>query len=60
MGFLDRFKRTAESSQATTSNVGAGPSPDHIDLANRAKWLMSQGRRRPRPHRLDDLDGHNR
>jgi hypothetical protein len=43
MGFLDRLKRTAASAQATTSKVGAGPSPHHIDLAHRAKWLMSKG-----------------
>jgi hypothetical protein len=43
MGFLDRLKRTSESAQTTTSKVGAGPSPHHIDLAHRTKWLMSKG-----------------
>ena len=28
---------------ATRSKVGAGPSPHHIDLAHRAKWLMRNG-----------------
>jgi hypothetical protein len=43
MGFLDRLKGPAESAQATTSKVGAAPSPHHIALAHRAKWLMSKG-----------------
>ena len=41
MGFLDRLKGLT--AQATTGKVGAGPSPDHIALAHRAKWLMSKG-----------------
>jgi hypothetical protein len=43
MGFLDRLKGTTESAPATTSKVGLGPSPDHIDLKNRFKWLRSSG-----------------
>jgi hypothetical protein len=43
MGFPDRLKTDAESAQATRSKVGAGPSPHHIDLAHRAKWLRTHG-----------------
>jgi len=43
MGFLDSLKGSRESAQATTSTVGAGPSPHHIDLAHRAKWLRRNG-----------------
>jgi hypothetical protein len=43
MRFLDRFKGSAASPQATTSKFGAGPSPHHIDLAHRAKWLSANG-----------------
>jgi hypothetical protein len=43
MGFLDSFKGSAASPQPTTSKFGAGPSPHHIDLAHRAKWLRANG-----------------
>jgi hypothetical protein len=43
MGFLEHLKGTAESPQTTTSEVGLGPSPHHIDLAHRAKWLRTNG-----------------
>jgi hypothetical protein len=43
MGFLDRLKGAAESAQAATSKVGVGASRDQMDLANRAKRLMSRG-----------------
>jgi hypothetical protein len=43
MGFLDTLKGSRESAQATTSKVGAGPSPDHIALAHRFKWLRRNG-----------------
>jgi hypothetical protein len=43
MGFLDRLKGSRESAQATRSKVAGGPSPHHIDLAHRAKWLMRNG-----------------
>ena len=43
MGFLDSLKGSAASAQGTTSKFGAGPSPHHIALAHRAKWLMSKG-----------------
>jgi hypothetical protein len=43
MGFLDHLKGSAESPQARTSEVGLGPSPHHIDLAHRAKWLRTNG-----------------
>jgi len=43
MGFMDRLKGPAEAARPTTSKVGAGPSPRHIPLAHRAKWLMSKG-----------------
>lgn len=43
MGFMDRVKSAAESAQAATSKVGVGASGDQIELANRAKRLMSEG-----------------
>ena len=43
MGFLDSLKTNAQSAQATSSKVGAGPSPHHIALAHRAKWLRANG-----------------
>ena len=43
MGFLDSLKGGSRVAQATTSKVGAGPSPHHIDLAHRAQWLMRKG-----------------
>jgi hypothetical protein len=43
VGFLDRLKGAAESAQAATSKVGVGASRDQMDLANRAKLLMSRG-----------------
>ena len=43
MRFPDRLKTDAESAQATSSKVGAGPSPHHIDLVHRAKWLIRNG-----------------
>jgi hypothetical protein len=43
MGFMDRMKSAAESAQAATSKVGVGASREQMDLANRAKKLMSDG-----------------
>lgn len=43
MGFMDRVKQAAESAQAATSKVGVGASADQMELANRAKKLMSEG-----------------
>jgi hypothetical protein len=43
MGFMDRLKGAAESVQAQTSKVGVGASAGQMDLANRAKKLMSDG-----------------
>lgn len=42
-GSLDSSKARTASPQTTTSKVGAGPSPHHIDLAHRAKWLRANG-----------------
>jgi hypothetical protein len=42
-GSLDSAKGSAASPQTTTSKFGAGPSPHHIDLAHRAKWLRANG-----------------
>ena len=42
-GSLDSSKGGTASPQTTTSKVGAGPSPHHIDLAHRAKWLRANG-----------------
>jgi hypothetical protein len=43
MGFLDSLKGSAASPQTTTNKFAAGPSPHHIDLAHRAKWLRANG-----------------
>ena len=43
MGFMDRMKKVAESAQAATSKVGVGASAGQMELANRAKKLMSVG-----------------
>jgi hypothetical protein len=43
MGSQDLLKGSGASARATTSKVGAGPSPHHIDLAHRFKWLMRYG-----------------
>jgi hypothetical protein len=43
MGFLDRVKKVAEGAQAATSKVGVGASAGQMELANRAKKLMSEG-----------------
>lgn len=43
MGFMDKLKGAAESVQAQTSKVGVGASAGQMDLANRAKHLMSAG-----------------
>lgn len=43
MGFMDRVKQAAESAQAATSKIGVGASADQMELANRAKKLMSSG-----------------
>jgi hypothetical protein len=43
MGFMDRVKGAAESAQAATSKVGVGASAGQMELANRAKRLMSDG-----------------
>ena len=43
MGFMDKLKGAAESVQAQTSKVGVGANRDQMDLANRAKKLMTDG-----------------
>lgn len=43
MGFMDKLKGAAESVQAQTSKVGVGADRGQMDLANRAKKLMSDG-----------------
>ena len=43
MGFLDKMKQAAEGVQAQTSKVGVGADRGQIDLANKAKMLMSEG-----------------
>src|SRR4051812_46327341 len=43
MGLMDRMKKGAESVSAATSKVGVGASSGQIELANRAKKLMSDG-----------------
>lgn len=42
-GSLDSSKGGTASPQTTASKVGAGPSPHHIALAHRAKWLRTNG-----------------
>ena len=53
MGVLDWLKGSRESAQATTSTVGAGPSPHHIDLNHRYKWLRTSGINAPA--RIDSM-----
>lgn len=43
MGFMDRLKKVAEDAQAQTSKFGVGASAEQMELANRAKKLMSSG-----------------
>jgi hypothetical protein len=43
MGLMDRMKKAAEGVQAQTSKVGVGASAEQMELANRAKKLMSVG-----------------
>ena len=43
MGFLDKMKKAAEDVSAQTSKVGVGANRGQMDLANRAKKLMSSG-----------------
>jgi hypothetical protein len=43
VGFLDRLKGAAEKVQAATSHVGVGATAEQMELANRAKKLMSSG-----------------
>jgi hypothetical protein len=53
MGFMDRMKQAAESAQAVTSKVGVGASAEQMELANRAKKLMSDGV--DTPARIDSM-----
>jgi hypothetical protein len=53
MGFLDRVKKVAEGAQAATSKVGVGASAGQMELANRAKKLMSEGV--DTPARIDSM-----
>jgi hypothetical protein len=43
MGFMDKLKGAAESVSAQTSKVGVGANAGQMELANRAKKLMSEG-----------------
>jgi hypothetical protein len=43
MGFMDKMKQAAEGVQAQTSKVGVGADRGQMDLANKAKMLMSEG-----------------
>jgi hypothetical protein len=43
MGFLDKMKKAAEGVSEQTSKVGVGANRGQMDLANKAKKLMSSG-----------------